>query len=278
MAAPGENMRVNADRLWDSLMDMAKIGPGVAGGNNRQTLTDADAEGRSLFKRWCEAAGMSMGVDTMGNMFATRAGTDPSALPVYMGSHLDTQPTGGKYDGVLGVLGALEVVRTLNDMGVKTKHPIVVTNWTNEEGARFAPAMLASGVFAGIHTEEYAKSRKDLDGKVFGEELARIGEIVSNLPVFHDYDDEALVKTAEACGEILSADGGLRQVLRLVREALPEKLRETAYAVALEVAAADRTVKPEEIRFLELLGEALELDNMTTAAIERGIRARNMTL
>jgi tellurite resistance protein len=117
-----------------------------------------------------------------------------------------------------------------------------------------------------------------VDRAMNDEELARIGEIVSNLPVFHDYDDEALVKTAEACGEILSADGGLRQVLRLVREALPDKLRETAYAVALEVAAADRTVKPEEIRFLELLGEALELDNMTTAAIERGIRARNMTL
>jgi N-carbamoyl-L-amino-acid hydrolase len=111
----------------------------------------------------------------MGNMFATRPGTDPAALPVYMGSHLDTQPTGGRYDGVLGVLGALEVVRTMNDMGVKTKHPVVVTNWTNEEGARFAPAMLASGVFAGIHTEEYAKSRRDLDGKVFGEELSRIG-------------------------------------------------------------------------------------------------------
>ena len=118
---------------------------------------------------------MTMGVDTMGNMFATRAGTDPQALPVYMGSHLDTQPTGGKYDGVLGVLGALEVVRTMNDLGVKTKHPIVVTNWTNEEGARFAPAMLASGVFAGIHTEDYAKGRRDLDGAVFGEELKRIG-------------------------------------------------------------------------------------------------------
>ena len=175
MPAPGANLRINSVRLWDSLNEMALIGPGVAGGCNRQTLTDADGEGRHLFQRWCEAAGMTMGVDTMGNMFATRAGTDASALPVYMGSHLDTQPTGGKYDGVLGVLGALEVVRTLNDMGVKTKHPIVVTNWTNEEGARFAPAMLASGVFAGIHTEEYAKSRKDLDGKVFGEELARIG-------------------------------------------------------------------------------------------------------
>ena len=175
MAAPGENIRINSARLWDSLEEMALIGPGVAGGCNRQTLTDADSEGRHLFQRWCEAAGMTMGVDSMGNMFATRPGTDPAALPVYMGSHLDTQPTGGKYDGVLGVLGALEVVRSMNDLGIKTKHPIVVTNWTNEEGARFAPAMLASGVFAGIHTEEYAKGRKDLDGKVFGEELKRIG-------------------------------------------------------------------------------------------------------
>lgn len=175
MAAPGENIRINSARLWDSLEAMALIGPGVAGGCNRQTLTDADGEGRHLFQQWCEAAGMTMGVDTMGNMFATRPGTDPKALPVYMGSHLDTQPTGGKYDGVLGVLGALEVVRSMNDLGIKTKHPVVVTNWTNEEGARFAPAMLASGVFAGIHTEDYAKGRRDMDGKVFGEELKRIG-------------------------------------------------------------------------------------------------------
>ena len=97
MAAPGENLRINAERLWDSLMEMAKIGPGVAGGNNRQTLTDDDGEGRHLFKRWCEAAGLNMGVDKMGTMFARREGTDPDALPVYVGSHLDTQPTGGKY-------------------------------------------------------------------------------------------------------------------------------------------------------------------------------------
>jgi N-carbamoyl-L-amino-acid hydrolase len=175
MPAPGENLRINPTRLWDSLMEMAQIGPGIAGGNNRQTLTDADSEGRHLFKRWCEAAGMTMGVDTMGNMFMTRPGTDPDALPVYMGSHLDTQPTGGKYDGVLGVLGALEVVRTMNDLGVKTKHPIVVTNWTNEEGTRFAPAMLASGVFAGMHSQDYAYGRKDAEGKSFGDELKRIG-------------------------------------------------------------------------------------------------------
>jgi beta-ureidopropionase / N-carbamoyl-L-amino-acid hydrolase len=175
MTAVGSNVRINSARLWDSLMEMARIGPGVAGGNNRQTLTDADSEGRHLFRRWCEAAGCSMGLDTMGNMFATRPGTDPDALPVYIGSHLDTQPTGGKYDGVLGVLAGLEVVRTLNDLGIRTKHPVVVTNWTNEEGARFAPAMLASGVFAGVHTEDYAKGRTDLEGKVFGEELERIG-------------------------------------------------------------------------------------------------------
>ena len=175
MTAPAANLRINSERLWDSLMEMAKIGPGIAGGNNRQTLTDADSEGRHLFKRWCEAAGMSMGVDTMGNMFATRPGTDPEALPVYMGSHLDTQPTGGKYDGVLGVLGALEVVRTMNDLGVKTRRPIVVTNWTNEEGTRFAPAMLASGVFAGMHSMDYAYGRKDAEGKAFGDELKRIG-------------------------------------------------------------------------------------------------------
>jgi N-carbamoyl-L-amino-acid hydrolase len=175
MAAPGENLRINADRLWDSIMEMAKIGPGVAGGNNRQTLTDADGEGRHLFRKWCEKAGLTMGVDKMGTMFMTRPGTDPDALPVYVGSHLDTQPTGGKYDGVLGVLSGLELVRTLNDLDIRTKHPIVVVNWANEEGARFAPAMLASGVFAGVHTLDYAYGRKDLEGKTYGDELKRIG-------------------------------------------------------------------------------------------------------
>ena len=175
MAAPGENMTINGERLWDALMEMAKIGPGVAGGNNRQTLTDEDAAGRALFQSWCEAAGCTMGLDEMGNMFARREGTDPDAAPVYMGSHLDTQPTGGKYDGVLGVLGGLEVIRTLNDLGIKTKHPIVVVNWTNEEGTRFAPAMLASGVFAGRHTQDWAYARVDAQGKRFGDELERIG-------------------------------------------------------------------------------------------------------
>jgi N-carbamoyl-L-amino-acid hydrolase len=175
MAAPGENLRINGDRLWESIHEMAKIGPGVAGGNNRQTLTDADGEGRHLFRRWCEEAGLTLGVDQMGTMFARREGTEPELDPVYVGSHLDTQPTGGRYDGVLGVLGGLELVRTLNDLGIRTRRPIVVTNWTNEEGTRFAPAMLASGVFAGVIEQDWAYDRRDKDDKRFGDELERIG-------------------------------------------------------------------------------------------------------
>ena len=175
MATSRENLAINGDRLWDSLMEMAKIGPGIAGGNNRQTLTDEDAKGRKLFQKWCEMAGCTMGVDSLGNMFAERKGTDPNALPVYVGSHLDTQPTGGKYDGVLGVLGGLEIMRTLNDFDIQTEHPIVVVNWTNEEGTRFAPAMLASGVFAGVHEQQWAENRMDANGKRFGDELERIG-------------------------------------------------------------------------------------------------------
>ena len=170
-----DNFRIDGSRLWDSLMQMAQIGPGIAGGNNRQTLTDADAEGRSLFQRWCEEAGMSMGVDRMGSMFMRHEGAEPDLAPVYIGSHLDTQPTGGKFDGVLGVLSGLEVIRAIRDMGIRTRRPIVVVNWTNEEGARFAPAMLASGVYAGIHDEDYANTREDAEGKRFGDELDRIG-------------------------------------------------------------------------------------------------------
>lgn len=175
MTAPSGNWRTDGARLWDSLMTMAKIGPGVRGGNNRQTLTDADREGRLLFKSWCEAAGMDIGIDAMGTMYARREGTDPAALPVLIGSHLDTQPTGGRFDGVLGVLGALEVVRTLNDLGIRTKHPIEVVNWTNEEGTRFAPAMVASAVYAGVMSLEDAYGVRDAEGKTLGAELERIG-------------------------------------------------------------------------------------------------------
>ena len=171
------NLKINGDRLWESILEMAKIGPGIAGGNNRQTLTDEDAKGRALFQKWCNESNLSMGIDKMGTMFARREGSDPNLLPIYVGSHLDTQPTGGKFDGILGVLGGLELIRTLDDMGIKTKHPIVLVNWTNEEGTRFAPPMMASGVFAGVHTLDWAYAKEDADGKKFGDELKRIGWI-----------------------------------------------------------------------------------------------------
>ena len=164
-------MRVNGERLWQSLMTMAEIGATAAGGVNRQTLTDEDRRGRDLFRRWCEEAGLTVSVDRMGSMFARRAGSDDGRPPVMLGSHLDSQPTGGKYDGALGVLAALEVVRTLNDRGIQTTAPLEVVNWTNEEGCRFPPAMVASGVFAGVFDLDYGRSRTDHAGKTIGAEL-----------------------------------------------------------------------------------------------------------
>jgi N-carbamoyl-L-amino-acid hydrolase len=168
-------LRVNGERLWQSLMTMAEIGATPAGGVNRQTLTDEDKRGRDLFRAWCGEAGLEVSIDRMGSMFARRQGTDESRPPVVLGSHLDSQPTGGKFDGALGVLAALEVIRTLNDRHIQTKAPLEVVNWTNEEGCRFPPAMIASGVFAGVFDLEYGLSRQDHAGRTIGAELERIG-------------------------------------------------------------------------------------------------------
>ncbi len=168
-------LQVNGERLWQSLMTMAEIGATPNGGVNRQTLTDEDRRGRDLFRRWCDEAGLSVSVDRIGTMFARRKGADEDRPPVLLGSHLDSQPTGGKFDGALGVLGALEVIRTLNDQGIETRAPLEVVNWTNEEGCRFPPAMIASGVFAGVFDLDYGLSRKDHAGRTIGEELQRIG-------------------------------------------------------------------------------------------------------
>jgi N-carbamoyl-L-amino-acid hydrolase len=169
------DLRVNGDRIWNSLMEVAKIGATEKGGCCRLALTDLDKEARDLYVKWCKEAGCSIRIDKMGNVFARRDGSDNSLPPVMTGSHIDTQPTGGRFDGVYGVLAGLEVIRTLNDLNVTTKHPIEASIWTNEEGSRFAPAMVASGVFAGEFTLEYGLSRKDEDGKTMGEELERIG-------------------------------------------------------------------------------------------------------
>lgn len=170
-----KDIRINKQRLWDSLMEMGEIGGTEKGGCCRLALTDLDKQGRDLFVRWCEEAGCSITVDKMGNIFARRPGQDNSLPPVAVGSHLDTQPTGGKFDGVYGVLAGLEIFRTLNEQGIETRTPLETIVWTNEEGSRFPPAMVSSGVFAGAFDLEYGLSRADLDGKTMGEELQRIG-------------------------------------------------------------------------------------------------------
>ncbi|WP_299580242.1 Zn-dependent hydrolase [uncultured Microbulbifer sp.] len=175
MENPPQQLRIDGARLWRSLMEMAEIGATPAGGCNRQALTDEDRKGRDLFVRWCREIGCEIRVDRMGNIFARRAGTDNNLPAIITGSHLDTQPTGGKFDGVYGVLAGLEVLRTLVDNGVQTKAPLEVVVWTNEEGARFSPAMVGSGVWAGEFSLEYGHSRMDKSGITIGQELERIG-------------------------------------------------------------------------------------------------------
>jgi N-carbamoyl-L-amino-acid hydrolase len=169
------NIAIDGDRMWGTIMETAQIGATPKGGICRLTLTDLDRQVRDWFRAACEAAGCTVVIDDMGNIFARRPGRDPTLPPIAIGSHLDTQPTGGKYDGIIGVLSGLEVLRTLNDQGYETNAPIEVIDWTNEEGSRFAPAMLSSGVFAGAFDTAYAYAREDRNGEKFGAELARIG-------------------------------------------------------------------------------------------------------
>ena len=176
MTTTDTRLTVNGERLWETIMASARIGPGrTPTGLRRLALTDADREMRDLFAGWCRDAGLGVTVDRMGNMFARRPGTDDTLPPVLVGSHLDTQIAGGRYDGILGVLTGLEIVRTLNDAGIRTRRPIELVNWTNEEGARFYPPMLGSAVWGGVRTLEWAHARKDDAGRTVGEELARIG-------------------------------------------------------------------------------------------------------
>ena len=200
-----QNPRIDQQRLWQSLMAMAEIGATEKGGSRRLALTDLDKQGRDLFVGWCKEAGCSVTVDRMGNIFARRPGRRPDLPPVVTGSHLDTQPTGGKFDGVFGVLAGLEVIRTLNDLGYETDAPIEVSVWTNEEGSRFAPAMLASGVFAGVFSEEYGHGRTDREGRTVGAELARIGYLGAEPAGGHPL--RAFFEAHIEQGPILEAEG-----------------------------------------------------------------------
>lgn len=169
------NLKINPERLWSTLEETASFGGALHGGVRRLTLSIEDRRVRDWFRSSCEKVGCMVSVDEVGNMFAVRPGKDTKALPIAVGSHLDTQPTGGRFDGILGVLAGLEVLRTLHDSGCETRRPLMLVNWTNEEGARFAPAMLGSGVYAGVFDRQFADSREDADGIRFSEAIEAIG-------------------------------------------------------------------------------------------------------
>jgi N-carbamoyl-L-amino-acid hydrolase len=179
------DLRINGKRLWDSLMELAHIGATDKGGVKRLALTDLDRQGRDLVVQWAKAEGLAVTVDAIGNVFMRREGTNPALRPVVTGSHIDTQPTGGKFDGNYGVLAGLEVVRTLNERGIRTEAPIEVAFWTNEEGSRFVPVMMGSGVFCGAFSLETAYAARDVDGKSVGDELKRIGYQGDQVPGDH---------------------------------------------------------------------------------------------
>jgi N-carbamoyl-L-amino-acid hydrolase len=179
------DLRINGQRLWNALMELARIGATDKGGVKRLALTDLDRQGRDLVVKWAKAEGLGITVDAIGNVFMRREGTDPALPPVVTGSHIDTQPTGGKFDGNYGVLAGLEVVRTLNEHGIATRAPIEVAFWTNEEGSRFVPVMMGSGVFCGAFSLDTAYAARDVDGKSVGEELERIGYKGSQTPGQH---------------------------------------------------------------------------------------------
>jgi len=259
-----KNLTVNGERLWDSLMAMAKIGPGVAGGNCRLALSDFDREGRDLFIRWCKEAGCTVTIDAMGNIFARRAGKNPDLPPVVCGSHLDTQPTGGKFDGVFGVLAGLEVIRTLNDSGIETEAPIEVSVWTNEEGSRFAPAMIASGVFAGVFDLEFGHSRADPDGKTIGEELDRIGYRGDQRP--GDHPIRAFFEAHIEQGPILEAEG---KTIGIVAGAQGQRWLE----LTLTGRESHAGTTPMNRRRDALLGAARMVDAVNRIALERAPHA-----
>ena len=240
-------LKINGERLWASLMEMATIGATPKGGVCRLALTDLDRQSRDLFVAWCKDAGCSVKVDQMGNIFARRPGRNNALAPVGTGSHLDTQPTGGRFDGVYGVLAGLEVIRTLNDLGIETERPIEASVWTNEEGSRFAPAMVASGVYAGVFTLDYGLSRTDADGKTMDEELQRIGYAGSE--PMGGRDVHAFFETHIEQGPILETEG---QTIGVVTDAQGQRW----YELTLTGQESHAGPTPMPVRRDALLGAA----------------------
>ena len=257
--------RVNGERLWASLMEMAQIGATEKGGVSRLALTDEDLRGRDLFVQWCEEAGCSIRVDAMGNIFARRAGRHAHLAPVLTGSHGDSQPFGGKYDGIYGVLAGVEVLRTLNDLGIETDRPIEVVNWTNEEGSRFAPAMISSGVYAGVFDLEYGLSREDKAGVTIGQALQDIGYAGAH-PV-GGQDIHAAFELHIEQGPILEAQG---LTIGVVTGAQGQRW----YEVELTGRSAHAGTTPMDHRLDALLGFARVVEAVNGLGLEQGAEGR----
>lgn len=256
-----KNLTINGERLWNSLMEMAKIGATEKGGVCRLALTDLDKESRDLFIRWCEEAGCSIRIDKMGNIFARREGRDNSLAPVLTGSHLDSQPTGGRFDGVYGVLAGLEVMRSLKDAGYETEAPVEVAVWTNEEGSRFAPAMISSGVFASVFDLDYSLNRADSDGKTMGEELARIGYDGPDEPTIEGHPVAAYFEAHIEQGPILEEED---LTIGVVTDAQGQRW----YEINLTGVEAHAGPTPMNIRKDALLGAARIVEAVNRIGLE----------
>ncbi len=259
-----ENLQIDAARLWDTLMETARFGGTAKGGIKRLTLTDEDKQVREWFRSQVEAIGCTVTVDEVGNMFAVRPGRRSDLPPTALGSHLDTQPTGGKFDGVLGVLGALEAMRTLHDMGYETNAPVEIVNWTNEEGSRFAPAMLASGVYAGVFPTSFAYEREDRQGLRFVDELERIGYRGTEKAGAHKFG--AMFELHIEQGPILEDEGRMIGVVQGV-----QGMR--WYEVTVTGQDAHTGATPMYLRRNALLGAARMIDRIDAIAHEHAPQA-----
>ncbi|NMM81078.1 Zn-dependent hydrolase [Acidovorax sp. SRB_14] len=256
--------KVNGARLWQSLMDLARIGATPKGGVCRLALTALDGQGRDLFVQWAREAGCTIRVDAIGNIFARRSGRDDSRPPIMTGSHIDTQPTGGKFDGNYGVLAGLEVVRSLNDSGVQTEAPIEVVVWTNEEGSRFVPVMMGSGVFAGAFTLEHALAQRDAQGISVGEALTAIGYAGPRgaTPAVGAYFEAHIEQ-----GPVLEAHD---RVIGVVQGALGQRW----YDVAVQGMEAHAGPTPMALRRDALLAASELVGEVNRMALERAPHAR----
>ena len=264
--SPMNNLaRVNGERLWNSLMEMAQIGATEKGGVSRLALTDEDRRGRDLFVQWCEEAGCSIRVDAMGNIFARRAGRHDHLAPVLTGSHGDSQPFGGKYDGIYGVLAGVEVLRTLNDLGIETDRPIEVVNWTNEEGSRFAPAMISSGVYAGVFDLEYGLSREDKAGVTIGQALQEIGYAGA-----HPVGGQEI----HAAFELHIEQGPILEAQNLTIGVVTGAQGQRWYEVELTGRSAHAGTTPMDHRLDALLGFARVVEAVNGLGLEQGAEGR----